>query len=131
MAISNNDPLLDDLRACETAVWDALCTGNSAADEQLLHPNFLGVYPDGFAGKADHVAQLDQGASVAAYRLGDFRVIQFGHDHALLSYRASFQRVGAASSQTMFVSSVWKRQGRSWINLFSQDTPALSDALSG
>jgi hypothetical protein len=46
-------------------------------------------------------------------------------DHVLLSYRASFQRPHADSSndQSMLISSLWSwRQGR-WCNTFSQDTP--------
>jgi hypothetical protein len=120
------DVLLDQVLAMERAVWDALVAGDGAADGALLAPGFLGVYPTGFAGRADHVAQLAAGPTVRDYRLSDARVLPLGPDHALLAYRADYRRAGAERAETMFVASVWQRAGRAWVNLFSQDTP-LSD----
>ena len=116
--------LLDVLEHCERAVWDALVTGDQQADAAALHPDFLGVYADGFAGKADHVRQLDRGPTVARYRLSDLRVLPLGGDHAVLSYRADFFRTGHADEEAMFVSSIWQRAGQGWVNVISQDTAA-------
>ena len=50
-------------------------------------------------------------------------------DAALLVYRATYVRVGAADPETMYVSSLWcVRDGR-WQNTFSQDTPATGERL--
>ena len=117
-------PLLDDLLAAETAVWQALATGDAAADAALLAPGFLGVYPTGFAGRDDHAGQLAHGPTVAAWRIEDARLLAPVPDLALLAYRAVFRRTGRAEEEMMFVSSLWQRQGGAWINLFSQDTPA-------
>ena len=116
--------LLDSLIACERRVWDALVAGDMAADALALHADFLGVYGDGFSGKAEHVAQLAQGATVQSYALHDCRVMALGPDHAVLSYRADFQRRGHVETEVMYVSSIWQRDGQGWVNLFSQDTPA-------
>ena len=116
--------LLAALKKLETGVWDALVSGDSAKDAASLHDTFLGVYPDGFAGKDDHVAQLADGPSVASYELSDFRAISLGSDHAVLSYRADFTRQTRNKSEAMYVSSIWKRSEGSWLNIFSQDTPA-------
>jgi hypothetical protein len=118
--------LLEQVLEMERAVWEALVAGDAAADGALLAPGFLGVYPTGFAGRADHVAQLAAGPTVRDYRLSAARVLPLGSDHALLAYRADYRRTGTDEAETMFVASVWERRGQGWVNLFSQDTP-LSD----
>lgn len=47
---------------------------------------------------------------------------------ALLAYRADFRRKGAIRDEAYYVSSIWRRQGGAWINLFSQDTPVAGIA---
>ncbi|MDX5358467.1 MAG: nuclear transport factor 2 family protein [Rhodobacterales bacterium] len=116
--------VLSEILAAETAVWQALVDGDAAADAAALAPGFLGVYPTGFAGRDDHVGQLAGGPSVAAFCLDDPRVLAPAPDLALLAYRATFRRPGSDAEETMFISSLWQRQGGGWINLFSQDTPA-------
>jgi len=123
------DTLLDQILAMEHAVWSALVAGDAAADGALRDPGFLGVYPTGFAGRADHVAQLAAGPTVAEYRISGAQVLPMGPDHALLAYRADYRRAGAATDEAMYVASVWRRDGAGWVNLFSQDTPASDVAL--
>ena len=121
-----NDPentLLADLFAYETRVWDALVAGDAATDSGLLSEDFLGVYPDGFANKADHVGQLAQGATVDTFKISQCQAKPLGEGHAIFSYKAQFRRHGQPIDETMFVSSVWERTREGWINVFSQDTP--------
>lgn len=121
---NDGDAILQQLQRCETAVWNALLHGDSQADDAALDPAFLGVYPDGFSGKKDHVQQLRTGPTVASYRLSDLRVIPLGHDHAVLAYRADYRRADGTAPEAMYVSSIWRRTESGWINIFSQDTPA-------
>lgn len=121
--------LLAELVACETRVWQALATGDTAADAAALSEDFLGVYPDGFAGKDCHTGQLSNGPTVQRYRLSDARVMLLGSDHALLAYRATYLRAGQKDEDVMFVSSIWRRDGAGWVNLFSQDTQATGRAV--
>ena len=116
--------LAAEIEACERAVWQALADGDAAADRAALAADFLGVYPDGFAGREEHVGQLAAGPSIAAFALFDLRVMQLGPDHALIAYAARYRRVGGDAEETMYVSSVWRRRGPDWENVFSQDTPA-------
>ncbi|SDC33338.1 nuclear transport factor 2 family protein [Ruegeria marina] len=117
--------LLNELLEHETQVWLALVSGDGSADAALLSPDFLGVYPDGFAGRDAHAGQLAGGPTVAAFELADARVIDLAPDCAVLSYSARFRRVGRDREERMFVSSIWRRRAAGgWINLFSQDTPA-------
>ena len=116
--------LLAELLAAETAVWQALVAGDAAADRATLAADFLGVYPDGFAGRDAHVAQLGHGPTVERFALSDARVLPLGGTHALLAYRADYRRVGREADEAMYVSSVWRRTAAGWINVFSQDTPA-------
>lgn len=115
--------LIEELKACETSVWQALQKGDAKADAAALCDEFLGVYGDGFAGKADHVGQLADGPSIEHFALSGFRTLMLGQEHALLSYRAEFRRTAATRSEAMYVSSIWQRTGTGWINVFSQDTP--------
>lgn len=115
---------LAEVLACETVVWRALVAGDASADRRALAPDFLGVYPDGFSGREAHVAQLGAGPTVARFTLSQERLLPLGEDHALLAYRADYRRVGRSEDEAMYVSSVWRRKSRGWVNVFSQDTPA-------
>ena len=117
-------PLLAELTTCETAVWEALVSGDKDADAAALQDGFLGVYSDGFATKSDHVRQLDDGPTVQSFTLSDCRVMPLGHDHAVFSYRAEFVRTGKDQTEAMYISSIWQRTEDGWINVFSQDTIA-------
>jgi hypothetical protein len=120
---------LDGLVGLETAVWQALVDGDPAADEHLLDPDFVGVYPTGVSGRGDHVAQLAAGPTVARFTLTDPRHIELGDSAALLVYRAEYVRTGASTQESMYVSSLWCRRDGSWRNLFSQDTPATGEPV--
>jgi len=123
------DSLLRELLACETSIWEALVAGDAAADARALAPAFLGVYPDGFAGRDSHAGQLVSGPTVARYALSDARVLPLGPDCALLAYLASYTRPGRSEGEAMYVSSIWRRRGDGWENLFSQDTPATGQPV--
>ncbi len=108
----------------EERVWAALVAGDAQADRALLSADFLGVYPDGFADREAHCAQLADGPSMTAYRLSDARLRVLSADAVLLSYRAAYRRHGRDTEDVMFISSLWERRAGDWINTFSQDTPA-------
>jgi len=108
----------------ETAVWDALVCGDAQADAALLSEDFLGVYPTGFANRADHATQLLEGPTVATYAVDKAVTRVISPDNVLLSYEATFHRQVGARPETMFVSSLWSRIDGEWLNVFSQDTPA-------
>jgi len=125
-ANDNEDmPGLDQFLALETLVWEALLKGDAAADAALLTQDFLGVYPSGFAGRAEHSGQLDAGPVMQAYSLDQARLLVIADDSVLLSYRATYRRVGKALD-VMFISSLWQLMDGRWLNSFSQDTPAES-----
>jgi hypothetical protein len=113
--------------ALERRVWQALVDGDIQADTSLLDPEFLGVYSSGFASRHDHAAQLASGPSVADFSIHEPRLLALASDAVMLSYRASFVRKGKAnpgSVQTMYISSIWRQRGTTWLNIFSQDTLA-------
>ncbi|MDU8926469.1 nuclear transport factor 2 family protein [Alisedimentitalea sp. MJ-SS2] len=116
-------PTIAEMLALEEVVWRALVTGDRNADHDMLLPEFLGVYPDGFAGRDDHSGQLEAGPSVASYDLSKARLLPVGQDHVMLCYLARFRRVGVRENEAMYVSSLWQRGPEGWRNLFSQDTP--------
>lgn len=120
---NGHSTVLTEILEQETRVWQALVEGNAEADKAALHADFLGVYPSGFATRADHCDQLQEGPTVSSFQLTDPRLLQLGKDHVCLSYLAVYNRPGAAGRDTMYVSSIWQRQGQGWLNLFSQDTP--------
>ena len=118
------DDLCEELLTAERVVWDALITGDARADRAALDAHFLGVYPSGFAGREDHVAQLATGPTILDYLLTDARALDVGPSHGLLAYRARVRRVGSGAEEVLYVSSLWRRDGSGWINVFSQDTLA-------
>ncbi len=116
--------LLAELLGCERLVWTALQRGDAAADAAALAPEFLGVYPDGFSGREAHVGQLAGGPTITSFRLSEARVLPLGKGQALLAYRADYRRAASIADEVMYVSSIWRRDGVGWRNIFSQDTPA-------
>lgn len=121
--------LIEQLLTAERGVWEALRTGNAGADSRALDEGFLGAGPRGFFDKATHVGQLAQGATVTAYRLSEPQVMVCGPDYALLAYRADYTCPGHTGEEAMYVSSLWRRRGPGWVNVFSQDTPASGQAV--
>lgn len=117
-------PTEAELVAAETAVWEALRLGDRAADRALLAEEFLGVYPTGFIGRDEHVAELDAGPIVAEYEILETRRLPAGLDSALLAYRVRFRPTAEEEPVTWMVSSIWRREADgSLVNTFSQDTP--------
>src|SRR4029079_12482073 len=98
--------------------------GDAAADEALLGDDFLGVYPTGYSGRAEHVAQLVGGSTVLTFVLSELRLVVVSPSAALLAYHARYVRAGSTEEEeSMYVSSLWcERDGR-WVNVCSQDTP--------
>jgi len=119
----------EEIKAAERAVWQALVTGDAAADVALLAEDFLGVYPDGFSGRDGHSGQLADGPTVASYAISEEHLRPLGPDHMLYAYRANYRRVGATTSEDMLVSSIWEKRDGGWINIFSQDTPLTGAAV--
>ena len=115
--------ILDELLEMETRVWQALRAGDAEADAALLSEGFLGVYPSGFSDRDGHSGQLADGPSVAAYRIEGTRVMRLSPDTALLAYLAHYTRPSAPDTEeAMYVTSIWRREGTRWVNVFSQDT---------
>lgn len=117
--------LAAEIEACELAVWQALVDGDADADRAALADDFLGVYSDGFSGRGDHVGQLANGPSIVTFSLSDVRVMPLGPDNALIAYAARYRRAGSGVDEQMYVSSIWRRVPEGWLNIFSQDTPAI------
>jgi hypothetical protein len=112
----------------ETCIWEALRTGDAQLDATMLADDFLGVYPTGFACKEQHCEQLKDGATVARFEIQTPRLTVLGEERALLSYLAIWSRIQNGQEQPaeqMYVSSIWQRINGTWLNTFSQDTPAV------
>ena len=127
-------PNLETILNLEHQVWRALIDGDTAADERLLANEFLGVYPSGFAVKADHSEQLDGGPTIARYEIVDARIKILASSEeqqmVLLAYLAHYARKknGAVGEpESMYVTSIWRQSADGvWQNIFSQDTPQES-----
>ena len=99
-----------------------VCVCRLAGD--FLAEEFLGVYPTGFIGRDDHVAELDAGPIVVDYEILETRCLPVAHDSALLAYRVRFRPTAMAEPVTWMVASIWRREGDgTLVNTFSQDTP--------
>ena len=93
-------------------------------EAELVAAEFLGVYPTGFIGREDHVAELDDGPIVHDYELLETRCLAVAEDSALLAYRVRFRPSEDGQPVTWMVSSLWRREpDGSLVNTFSQDTP--------
>ncbi len=119
-----NHSLRDEILSLETQVWQALVAGDPVADGRLLTTDFLGVYPSGFATKAEHCGQLSDGPVMKSFTLSQPKLREISPIAVLLSYRADYQRTGSANNDVMYITSLWERGASGWLNSFSQDTPA-------
>lgn len=111
----------------ESKVWAALASGDRQADESFLADDFLGVYSSGTAGKTDHSAQLLDGPTITEYSLSDAKIMVLSEGVVILTYLAHFSRRRKDSTgprEAMYISSIWRRTGTTWLNIFSQDTKA-------
>lgn len=113
--------LEETLLGLETELWEALRTGK--APDGTRDADFLGVSAGGLNHGDGQVRSFGDAPTVETYRLEDARLKSFGPDHALLVYRANYTRPGGDIEEVMYVSSVWRRNGSGWANVFSQDTP--------
>ncbi len=120
---NSSPPSLDQILRLEKQVWTALVEGNAEADRALLSPDFLGVYPTGFANRDDHVGQFADAPTMSTYELSEAKLRVLTSDIVLLSYRADYTRPDAPDAEAMLISSLWERRHDVWINTFSQDTP--------
>jgi hypothetical protein len=117
--------------ALETQVWEALKRGDPDLDQELLTPNFLGVYPTGFATREEHCSPLRNGPTAASYEILEPRLMELSPDLVLLTYLASWSRIKdgkPCTPEKMYISSIWQQGKTGWKNIFSQDTPAALSA---
>lgn len=117
-------PTTAEILAYERRVWEALVAGDPEADMAMLSSDFLGVYPSGFSDRDGHGGELSAGPTMAQYQLSEARLMPLADGLVLLAYRADFTRAGRSDTETMYISSIWRRQGDGWINCFSQDSMA-------
>lgn len=121
--ILTDGPLLAEILALETKVWQALVAGDPEADGRMLSEDFLGFYPSGFSDKAGHCEQLNAGPVMSDYRLSDAQLRVIAGDAVLLCYRAAYRPAASQEWQEMLISSLWEQGEDGWLNTFSQDTP--------
>lgn len=112
----------------ESRVWQALVDGDAEADRELLADDFLGVYPNGFAARDEHVAQFASSPTVSHFSIDRPHWIEIGESAHLLCYEARFRRPGSDELHRMYVSSLWQLVDGRWLNTFSQDTPAATQS---
>jgi hypothetical protein len=110
----------------ESGVWDAQVSGDADAERELLSADFVGVYPSGFATRAEHAEQLSDGPITTSYSITDARLIEVSADSVMLCYRADYQPSSSAAAESMYISSLWVERDGRWWNTFSQDSPAAS-----
>ena len=107
----------------ESQVWEALRIGDPQRDAALLTEDFLGVYETGFSDRQNHCDQLKNGPIVARYAITDPRITVLSEEIVLLAYLAEWSRPASPeSTEYMYISSIWRRSGSGWRNIFSQDT---------
>ncbi|MGH1506218.1 MAG: DUF4440 domain-containing protein [Acidimicrobiales bacterium] len=117
--------LVDLAVGLESTVWQALVDGDQAADDAMLAEQFLGVYPTGFANRLDHIGQLADGPAIADFEILTPSVLEITDGCLLLSYEARYRRAAGRGVERMYITSLWRRHDDRWLNVFSQDTPAI------
>jgi hypothetical protein len=99
------------------------------ADHALLSEDFLGVYPDGFAGRAAHSGQLAGRADGCVLPDRGGASAPLGPTTSFMPIARAIVRPGAETPEDMLVTSIWERREGGWVNIFSQDTPLTGEAV--
>ena len=112
-----------ELLELEDAGWDALSSDRGAsfyrdnmADDGLM------VFPGVVMNKADALAAIAFAKPWSEHRISDVAVRALDTDAALIAYRATAQREGAAEYRAMMTSVYVRRAGR-WLLALHQQSP--------
>jgi hypothetical protein len=113
----------------EKEVWEALKHKDKAAATRLLADDFVGMYDFGFFNKSEWVKQIDEQYTVDDYTIENPKILRPSPTTALLLYTATCKGTGEWSefcSHASRISDLWVERDGSWLDLFSQDTAAIS-----
>lgn len=116
----------------ERSIWEALGAGGYAAFGERIADDFLIINGQGVTGKQEMMSGLE-GATVEAYEVGDFQVVQPGSDVAVVvySYSETFREAGADSATTFtgWATSVWENRDGTWLVVLHQSSEAPPSSM--
>lgn len=120
------------LEASERRAFDAFMKHDSTAFFKAMDMNALGVDPTGVMQAASIVATMKDYA-ITNYTLSDFHLMSLDSDVAAIIYTARV--TGTYKGQPMpdvpvYVTTVYKRHGNTWIGMLHQESPAMPPMAS-
>ena len=107
----------------EEAGWAALSSDRGASfyDDNMADEGLM-VFPGVVMNKADALAAIKSAKPWSEHRLTDVAVRLLSGDAALIAYRATARREGAAEYRAMMTSVYMRRAGR-WLLVLHQQSP--------
>jgi hypothetical protein len=121
------DDMIDSFQIMEKGLWEAWKNRDAKPFDQHLTPDALMVDNGGLSDRATILKNIT-GCDVKNYSLGDFKLTKVDADAALLTYKATGVDAtcdGQKIPETVFASTLFKKNGGTWRMLFHQETAAM------
>ena len=123
-------PTMDEMKAKETAAWQAFKDKDAAAFQKLVDHDVVGIYADGIAGMTEELAGM-KAWDMKSFTISDFKAHSDEKDVFVTSYKINVVGTmgGKDASATYNAGSVWKMENDQWLAIFHTNVKA--DAAAG
>jgi hypothetical protein len=123
-AKSSGGDVLEQLKAHEMKIWDAIKAKDGKLMLSLIDPNAWTIDPMGLTPAKDFVAMLPD-LDVRKIEGKDYRSTMLSKDVALLTFTMTMDgsfKGEAAPPGPWYVSTIYAKRGKAWVPVFHQET---------
>ncbi len=124
-AIALAVPSMEEMKAKETAAWQAFKDKDAAAFQKVVDHDVVGVYAEGIAGMTEEVAGM-KAWDMKSFAISEFKGHSDEKDVFVTSYKVTLVGTlnGKDASATYNAGSVWKMENDAWLAIFHTNVKA-------
>ncbi len=128
-AVALAAPTMEEMKAKETAAWQAYKDKDAAAFQKLIDHDAVGIYAEGIAGMAEELAGM-KAWDMKSFAISDFKGTSDEPDVFVTSYKVTLSGTmnGKDASATYNAGSVWKMEKGAWLAIFHTNVKAEAAA---
>ena len=129
VALALDTPSTEEMKAKETAAWQAFKDKKADDFKKVVDPNMVGIYSDGIADMTKQIADMGKW-DLKSFAISDFKSHSGGKDVVVTSYKVTLQGTfdGKDVSGLYNSGSVWKIENGQWLAIFHTNIKAESAA---
>lgn len=122
-------PSTDEMKAKETAAWQAMKDKNADDFKKLVDRDVVEVHEDGIGDMAKALANM-QKLDIKSFTISDFKSHSDEKDVVVTSYKVEVVGTfdGNDMSGTSYAGSVWKLENGAWLGIFHTSVKAEAGA---